>query len=109
MKFKIIFKEFTDSLMKDEKEKFMKLCDEFEKKDLSIIIGGAIRKEAVSLKGIATIDGKAGIIDTKIFVITVSIGQKNILQHESDADKPEQIVQYMEDFLKNYDIRVVVS
>lgn len=108
IKFRVVFKAFTDKLTDIQRIEFADLCNKFDKKGLSFILGGGIKRELVDMSDIKLvgIGGKQGMVQRPMFILTVSIDTKNIVSHEElDTDYDKMLI-YMHEFLEAYTIEI---
>jgi hypothetical protein len=110
IKFRVVFKAFTDKLTVPQKVEFSDLCKKFNDKDLSFILGGGVRQQRVEIPDITLLDKggvRQGIQVIPIYILTVCIAEKNILSHEELEQDHEKMLIYMKEFIEAYTIEIV--
>jgi hypothetical protein len=108
IKFRVVFKAFTDKLSEPQKVEFADLCKKYDAKGLSFIIGAGMRKELVDMSDIKLVGvgGKQGVMQRPMFIITVSVDTKNLLSHEELEQDYYKILIYMKEFIESYTIEI---
>ena len=109
IKFRVVFKAFTDKLTEPQKVEFAELCKKFDQKGLSFILGGGVRKEMVNLSDIKLVGGAGanqGVIARPMFILTISIDMKSVLAHEELEQDYGNMLIYMREFLETYTVEI---